>query len=518
MLLIENKRKVVFAPENTQQVLEAIPHARAFEHKGQELVAVHHGVDERIVLRNFGLDVPPPILHYYDWPARNITARTHQKHTAAFLTNYRLALCLNAPGTGKTLSALWAADFLMREGIIKRVLVIAPKSTLLSVWGKELKHHFPFRSFTILTGTKERRQRLLDQPTDFCVINHDGFTAFHAQLQGLFDLVLYDEGTALKTPSSQRFRIFHKWMQANAAWLWLFTGTPISQSPTDAWTLAKLVRSPTVPKSFTTFRDMVLDKVSMFKWVPRKDALDVCKRVLQPSIRYSLEECIDLPPMNYVNRECDMTPAQVRAFKAMQEKAIAIFSNTTVVAANAAVVLGKLLQIVGGVIYDNDGERIHIDAEPRLEALIELMEEIGDKGVIYVPLRGAQDWLYKRLTEKKWKVAMVHGGVSQKERHRIFSEFQEGTEINWMLAHPRVAAHGLDFTRAPASIWYMPVHSMEQYEQANARIRRLTTKGSTTIFQLYATPFERELYRRLQYRKKVLTDFLNLVHGENVDD
>jgi type I site-specific restriction endonuclease len=45
----------------------------------------------------------------------------HQKDTASFLTLNRKAFVFSEPGTGKTLSALWAADYLMQRGEVRRV-------------------------------------------------------------------------------------------------------------------------------------------------------------------------------------------------------------------------------------------------------------------------------------------------------------------------------------------------------------------------------------------------------------
>lgn len=518
MLVVENRRKLVFSSDNMDEIVKAVPHAKPMTHKGQQLLAVDHRPEEVIVLRNMGLrEVPAPILHYYDWPGR-VTAMTHQRTTAAFLTSNRSALCLNAPGTGKTLSALWAADYLLTEGVIRNVWIVAPLSTLKPVWGTELKHHLPHRSFTILTGDRKRRMRLMDNPgVQYFIINHDGFTSMAKDLTGV-DLIIYDEATALKSPSSQRFRVFHKWATANSPWMWLMTGTPISQAPIDAWTLARLVGSPTVPRSFTAFRDMVMQKVSTFKWIPRPDALDVCKKVLQPSIRFALDECKDLPETSYIGRACELSAQQRRAFKDMEETAVAVFATGTAVAVNAAVLLSKLVQISCGVVYDPTGAPIAIDARDRYDSLRELVDEIGEKVIVFVPLRGVQDWLCDELTKDGYDVATVHGDVSKSDRDSIFHKFQNTAEIQVLLAHPKVAAHGLTLTASKSIIWFAPIYSLEQYEQANARIRRLTTEGRTTIFHLYATPFERELYRRLQFKKQVLADFLELVRGVNDDD
>ena len=517
MLVIPEKRRLIISTDVYAAIAKAIPHAKLFMHEGKQLIALNHGPEETLVLKNIGFKVPEPIRSYYGWPGR-FKPMDHQKDTSAFLTMNRKALCLNSPGTGKTLSALWASDFLMDEGVVKKVLIVAPLSTLNVVWGRELFQHLPHRAFQIITGSRARRIALLATPgMQYAIINHDGFTNIHDELKD-FDLVIYDEATALKTPGSQRFRTFNHWMVKNNPWLWMMTGTPIAQSPVDAWTLARLANSPHIPKSFTAFKDAVMNRITTFKWVPRPDALETCKLVLQPSIRFSLDECVDLPAMNYVGRPCEMSPAQKKAFKMMEEHSIVMFKNKDVTAANAAVALSKLLQICGGLWYGNEKERIVIDAKPRYDTLTELIDEIGDKVIVFCPLRGVQDWLYDNLTKQGYDVRTVHGDVGPTERKEIFSDFQNTEKIKILLAHPKVAAHGLTLTRAKDIIWYLPIHSLEQYEQANARIRRLTTSGKTTIWHIYASRFEAELYRRLQLKKRVLSDFLNLVRGINDSD
>lgn len=516
MLVIPDKRKIIINSNENDAVAQVIPHAKKFTHNGEEMLAMPYGVDESMVLKNLGFSVPAPIMEYYNWPGR-FAPMDHQKDTASFLTMHKRALCLNAPGTGKSISSLWAADFLLDEGVARKVLIVAPLSTVKVVWGRELKHHLPHRSFVVCTGTKQKRIDLLNQPgVQYVIINHDGFTNMAAELDG-FDVVIYDEATALKSPSSQRYKIFAKWMQKHQPWLWLLTGTPISQTPADAWTLARLVDSPNCPKSFTTFKDLVMQKVTTFRWIPRSDALETCRRVLQPSIRFSLDECKDLPDTNFVGRKTTLTKQQEKAFKEMKDQAVTVFAGGEVTAANTAVMLSKLLQISCGVVYGEDATLV-IDASERYNTLTDLLTEIGDKAIIFVPLKGVQVWLQQKLTADGFDVAMVNGDTSKKDRDQIFNDFQHTDRPQILLAHPKVAAHGLTLTRAKDIIWFAPIYSLEMYEQANARIRRLTTTGKTSVWHIWATGFEAELYRRLRAKKNTLAEFLNLVQGINSDE
>jgi SNF2 family DNA or RNA helicase len=515
MLVIPEKRRIVINSDKTDDVLAVIPHARKINHNGESLLAMPYGVDESLVLRNMGFQVPPPIQHFYDWPGR-FQPMGHQRDTAAFLTTHKRAICLNSPGTGKTISTLWAADFLLNEGVVDKVLIVAPLSTLKPVWARELRHHLPHRSFVVCTGPRKKREELLDTPgVQFVIINHDGFTNMASKLAG-FGVVVYDEATALKTPGALRYRAFHKWVTTWKPWLWMLTGTPISQSPVDAWTLARLLESPVVPRSFTTFKDKVMEKVSTFRFIPRPSALEVCRQVLQPSIRFSLDECVDIPQTNFVGRKTELTPQQDLMFRDMKTHALAVLGGSQVTAPNAAVVLTKLMQICTGVVISDTG-LVALDSAPRYNSLTELLDEIGDKAIIFVPFKGVQKLLLDKLKADGYSVALVNGDTSKTERDKIFNDFQYTDEPKILLAHPRVAAHGLTLTRSKDVIWYAPIFSLEQYEQANARIRRLNTEGKTNVWHIWATPFEAELYRRLRTKQNTLTKFLDLVNGINSD-
>ena len=100
---------------------------------GDNNVLVKWGIDETHVLGKLNINVPSPIEKRYDWPGQHKPFE-HQKSTAAFLTKNRRAFCFNEQGTGKTASAIWASDFLIKQGRIKRVLVICPLSIMDSAW------------------------------------------------------------------------------------------------------------------------------------------------------------------------------------------------------------------------------------------------------------------------------------------------------------------------------------------------------------------------------------------------
>jgi len=96
------------------------------------------------------------------------------------------------------------------------------------------------------------------------------------------------------------------------------TGTPAAQSPADAYGLAKLVNPENVPRFFTAWRDQVMFKMTMFKWAAKPGAKGMVYDALQPAIRYTKEQCLDLPPVITMTREVPLTPQQAKYYNMTQ--------------------------------------------------------------------------------------------------------------------------------------------------------------------------------------------------------
>jgi SNF2 family DNA or RNA helicase len=513
MLVVEEAKAIALKLDNPQRVLECIPTARMMP-KHDNLVVLPHKPDEVRVLRNLGIKAPAPILHYYDWVG-GFTPYEHQRLTSAFLTMNKKALVLNEIGTGKTQSALWAADYLMNMGIINKVLIISPLSTLERVWGDAIFKDLIHRKHVTLHGTAKKRKQLLNSDADFYIINHDGFPIISDEAMGLFDLVIIDEAAVYRNGSTTRFRLVRKWIQGNPdIRLWLMTGTPTPNVPTDAWALATLVDSPYSPKTFGRFRDQVMEKFGQWSWMPKPGSLDTVKHVLQPAIRYTREECFDLPDTVFQTREVELTSEQRTHYDKMMKSFITDTANgQQITAVNEAVKLQKLIQIACGVAYNDAGENVYLNCKPRVKAMLEVIEEVGGKVIVFVPLTGTLHMLERELS-KHYTVGVVNGAVSSRKRDVIFQNFQEHTDPRVILAHPATMAHGLTLTAASSIIWYGPITSNEQYVQANGRVERIGKRFTSNVVHIQATVLERKMYKRLETKQKLQGLLLDMIQQE----
>ena len=514
MLVVEKAKALALKLNNPNRVLDSIYTAKMLNVHGMDIVIAPHRLDEVKVLRNLGINAPSPILHYYNWPGQ-FTPFDHQKETAAFLTLNHSGLVLNEIGTGKTQSALWAADYLIKTKNVKKVLILSPLSTLERVWADAIFTGFVHRKFVVLHGTAEKRLKLLRTEADFYIINHDGFAIIKDKCQDMFDLVIVDEAAVLRNPSTQRFKIFRKWAANNVATrLWLLTGTPTPNDPTDAWALAKLVGSPFCTKTYTAFREQVMMKIGQWKFVPRPESVEIVKHILQPAVRYTRDECFDLPETIIQTRQVDLTAEQKKHYNQMLKHFVTeAASEGTITAVNEAVKIQKLVQIACGVAYGDDGQNIQIDCSPRINLVKEVIEEAGEKVILFVPLTGTLHMLEKELS-KHWSVAVVNGEVSSTQRNKIFHDFQHQPDPRVLIAHPGTMAHGLTLTSASTIIWYGPINSNEVYVQANGRIERIGKRNVSNVIHIEATDLEHKMYERLRNKQKLQGLLLDLIQQQ----
>ena len=496
-LEIINNKAVLLKLRDPNKVTTVIPKSK---YVGNNQVLVNWGLDEMQVLKNLQIkNIPSPIVSKYDWPGM-YKPFEHQKTTASFLTLHRRAFCLNEQGTGKTGSVIWAADYLMTLGKIRRVLVICPLSIMDSAWRADLFKFAMHRTVDIAYGDREKRTRIINSDAEFIIINYDGVEIVKQVIaENDFDLIVIDEANAYKNTQTTRWKTLNKILKPET-WLWMMTGTPAAQSPVDAYGLAKLVNPKGVPKFYTTFKDMVMYKVTQFKWVVRPNANKIVHQTLQPAIRFTKDECLDLPDMTYVSREVELTPQQKKYYNALRSKLVIQASGEQITAVNAAVGLSKLLQISCGAVYSDSGETLQFDINNRYKVLREVIDETQQKILIFVPFKHTIQLLTEQLQQDGFTTEIINGDVSATRRADIFKNFQETPNPRILIIQPQAAAHGVTLTAADTVIWWGPTPSLETYAQANASVHRAGQRHPVTIVRLQGSNAERQMYKMLDER------------------
>lgn len=506
--MIARNGALLLSVNKPQLITDAIPKAKILRYKGRDIVAVKHTLDSAKVLRNLGLNAPSPMLYDGFTFSGRYNPMDHQTKTAEFLVLHPRAFCFNSMGTGKTSAALWASEYLRQRNYVGKVLIVSPIS-VMNVWVNEAFGTLPHRNITLLTGKREKRIELLQGQPDTCVINFDGVVSIEKELaKWKPDLIIVDEGSAYCNPQNKRYKALKGILKPETR-LWILTGTPTPNAPTDAYGLIKLVCPTRIPASFKLFQETLMQQRGPYKWIPRPGATERVLELMQPAVRFTKEQCLDLPPVTYNDRMCSMSPEQSKVFADVKAKMRHEDDEVEISAVNAAVKLLKLQQIMCGVVKDDDGNPVYLDAKPRLDLVEELVEEADGKVIIFVPFIYSMHMVVNHLS-KRWTTELVNGEVSKNQRDDIFNRFQNSNEPRVLVAHPKVAAHGLTLTAANTVIWYAPIFSIEQYEQGNARVDRKGQTSPVSIYHIFCHAVEAQIYKVLQTKSSLQGKLLGL--------
>jgi len=518
MEIIENTAVKITVPEHiVPHITSNIEKSEVIEWRGNLAdMVVFWGLPEMTRLNqivSFRNNLPSPIARDYNYPGL-YSPFAHQRTTAEFLTINHRAFCFNEAGTGKTSSVIWAADYLMTQGAVKRVLVICPLSIMYSAWQNDVMNTAMHRSVAVAHGPAHKRKKIIEGGYDFVVINYDGVQIVREDIEkGGFDLIVIDEANAYKSPSTTRWKTLAKILKPETR-LWMLTGTPASQSPLDAYGLARLVCPHNVPKFSMSWRDKVMTQVTRFKWVPKSNARVEVFKALQPAIRFAKDECLDLPDVLFTTREVPLSPQVQKYYKQLKEQMMIEAAGVQISAVNAAAGLNKLLQISGGAVYTDDRGVLEFDIQPRLNALMEVIDETDYKVIIFVPYRHTIEIVSKYLTDKNITNEVIQGDVSATQRATIINQFQNMTDPRVLVIQPQAASHGVTLTAANTVVFWSPVMSVETYLQCIARMDRVGQKNKMTVVHLQGSDVEKRMYAMLQGKVDLHTKLVDLYREE----
>lgn len=477
-------------------------------------LVVKHTIESTRLLRNLGFEVPSPVITHYPWPGKH-KPFDHQYVMADTMTMHEKCFNLSEMGTGKTYATLWAADYLMSVGAVKRALILAPLSTLNTVWKKDIFDILMHRKVSVVRGNAERRERQFGFDVDFYIANHDAMrledVAKLVKRRKDIDLIILDEASDFRNPGTTRYK-YLRWAVEKKPRFWAITGTPNPNGPADAWAMARIINPNGVPPHHGTFKRQTMLQVTQYKWAPKKNAEQTVFEAMQPAVRFRKADCLDLPPVTVVPRQVAMTDAQKKAFAAMKEEmSMRWASGETVNAVNAADQINKLRQILCGVVKDPDKDRyIPIDYAPRLAELRKVIAMAAAKVIIVVPFKGIIRLLEKDLLKAGHSVAVINGDVSPRLREKIIHNFKTGPDPHELLCHPQVMSHGLNLVEADMTVFYAPIYSADRYRQVIERNNRTGQTLPMTIVRMAAHPLEWEIYRAIDNRGITQDNILKL--------
>jgi SNF2 family DNA or RNA helicase len=292
------------------------------------------------------------------------------------------------------------------------------------------------------------------------------------------------------------------------------TGTPIANAPTAAYGQVKLLRPIWTNNRypyFSHFKQAVVNTVNQFIDIPKANANDTVMSFMQPSIRFSLADCRELPDRIFETRTVQMTPEQGKMYETMRKTLIAEHAAQQISAVNEGVKILKLAQIAAGVAYDEEGKVALLPFQPRLDAILETIEEAERKVIVFAGLTALIDRLKHEFEKRKLTVSVVDGRTSVNARRDIFNDFENKKDPHILLCHPNTVSHGLTLNAASTMIWATPLYDAETWQQALARNQRLDSKDKTVVTMIVGSPVEEIMYNKLENKTILQGVFLDAI-------
>lgn len=405
------------------------------------------------------------------------------------ISNPKCGLFLDM-GLGKTIITLTAINELMYMALeVRKVLIVAPKKVCESTWQDEAAkwRHTSHLTFTFVSGDERKRKALLKEKTDIHVIARDNVAWLCAQYGGKrlpYDMIILDESSSFKSPSSNRFKALRK-ASAGCPRMVLLTGTPSPNGLQDLWApLYLLDQGKRLYQFHATYMREFFYKFDYTVQIRNKEsANDIYRRIGDICLSMKASDHLDMPKLI---EKVELVRLSKKA-KALydefeQERIIEILTgrneSAEITALNAASLSGKLLQMAGGAIFDGIGEKTYsIIHNEKLDALEEIIEEAEGPVLVGYWFKHEGERIMARL--KKYG-ARMYKGVAE------LRDWNAG-KIPVLLGQPASMGYGLNLQYGGRIIvYYSSSWSAELDQQFITRVYRQGQTSSVIVKRLVA--------------------------------
>lgn len=397
-------------------------------------------------------------------------------------------------GAGKTVTTLTILRHLQLLGEVDRVLIIGPVRVIQSTWPDEIAKwdHTKDMTYSVVAGTPAQRRRALEADVEIYLIGKENVTwLIDETTKWDFDTVIVDELSTFKNPKSQRFRTLRTVMPRVHRFIGL-TGTPAPKGIPDLWSQVYLMdRGQRLGRTLSAFRQKYLrpgrrNGYIVYEWLAQDDAEErIYEDLGDICMSLKAEDCAELPAVQYLDYKVELPKTAMEKYRAFKREKILSIKDETILAANAGVLCGQLLQMASGTIYTKDDAGNHTgDAEihkSKIDALDDLIEAAnGEPVLVFFYFQHERERILKHLAKTGLEVREIQ---SLDDIH----DWNAG-KIDVLLLHPASGGHGLNLQAGGhIAVWYtLPNWNLELYQQANARLYRQGQQKPVQIYRIIA--------------------------------
>lgn len=455
---------------------------------------------------------------------------TYQREAVEFAYERKTAAIFAEQGTGKTWITLGLLERLMQEG--SSALLVVPLANIDTTWskllGEQLPHVLVARSWDEFKSVEARENDRRQRAPIILLLHYEGLPkALRFARKRSWSLIVYDESQRLKGRATRQARDAHKLRHSSARKL-ILSGTPMDERPTDLWSQFKFVRPELLGERWKDFERDWLEPIEdlteryrpgTMAWQQalmvmaikkRKRSIDPAKlsqfvKLLSGySLRIKADDVLALPDLELVHYPVKLRGRQRELYEELETHAVSKLHNLS--APFKMTLLGKLHQICGGHVIDDDGETRNV-GRAKLRAVLDIVRHNRRPIVIFA--RYVEEVSAIRSALLPCRVETLMGRTRKRDRASIVERFQRGL-IDVLVCQIKVGGVGIDLFRSCVAIVYSCTYSHIDFDQAVKRLHRRGQRNKVQIFLTYAMGTVDELIlRRVMSKNRVTANLLN---------
>jgi SNF2 family DNA or RNA helicase len=480
----------------------------------------------------------------------------HQLQAVQRMVGRRTYALFMEQGTGKTWTLLADAERLYAKGSIDSVLVVAPNGVHLNWVTREIPAHMEgtivARAWRSGAGARDMRAleelfqprptgvppplRVLAMNIDALVTKKGCACAERFLLSGKA-LIILDESPRIKNPDAARTKALMR-LRRMAVGARIASGTPVTNSPVDIFAQMEFLESgllgttsyrafvaeyaDVLPNTHPLIQNMVSrnPKAAYAQVIarnpdgsPRWRNLDKLQRLLEPnSFRVLKKDCLDLPDKIYKTITFELDAQQQRAYDKMQDELRIELGDNTELPVSELAALIKLQQITSGYVNTPMGVRYVSSDNPRLKTLLDAIEDVEGKFIVWARFLEELDAISDALTDAGVACVQYHGGVSRDNREAAVDQFQNG-DVRVFVGQPQSGGIGLTLTAAETVFYFSNDFNLETRLQSEDRAHRIGTKKNVVYIDITAEDtIDEQITKNLRRKKRTAA----LVLGDRV--
>jgi SNF2 family DNA or RNA helicase len=443
-------------------------------------------------------------------------------------------------GTGKSKVLVDNIAMLYDKGKINAALIIAPKGVYRNWFSGEIPNHLAshidhktvlWTATTSKTKDKEYQQLFkIDFDLHILVMNVEAFSTkkgleFATKFINCHKTIMaIDESTTIKTPTAKRTKAILA-LGKLAKYRRILTGSPVTKSPLDLYTQCNFLHEELLGfNSYYTFRNRyatMIDRnfggrrVQIVGGYKRLDELaDSLKKF---SYRVLKEDCLDLPPKVYIQREVELSDEQRQIYSTMKSAALASLKGKMATAPHVLTQLMRLHQISCGHLK-NDDDTITEIKNNRMSELLDVLDEVEGKVIIWANYVYDIKQIVKAISKKFGEDSIVqyYGAIDAETRQKNIVKFQDpDSDARFFVGNPQTGGYGITLTAANNVIYYSNGYDLEKRLQSEDRAHRIGQKKSVTYVD-FITPktVDEKIVKALRKKMNIATEIM----GEELRD